>query len=107
MRNDLLLQIPNPAVLVSSVPFWAVMVSLLAAVLIVVSGRRPNLREGWTLAAAVIKFCLVCSMLPSVMGGNVVEHQLVEIAPGISFGLRVDALGLYFALIASGLWILT
>ncbi len=107
MREDLLLPISDPGAFVSSVPLWAVLVSLFAAVLIVVSGKRPNLREGWTLVAAGIKFCLVCSMLPLVLDGNVVEQRLVEVAPGISFGFRVDSLGLYFALIASGLWILT
>lgn len=89
------------------IPLWAVSVSLLAVPLILLARNRPNLRECWTLAAAGIKFALVCSLLPAVAGGNVVEQTLLAIAPGVALGFRVDAFGLYFALIASGLWILT
>jgi multicomponent Na+:H+ antiporter subunit D len=36
-----------------------------------------------------------------------VEQSLLEIAPGVALAFRVDALGLLFALVASGLWIFT
>ena len=88
-------------------PALAVLVSLVAAFLILRSDRYPNLREAWTLLAAVIKFAIVLSMLPTVIAGKVVEFTLVEILPGLPLLLRVDSFGLYFALIASGLWILT
>lgn len=98
---------PEPVTYASIIPLWAVLVSLVAVPLIVLSDRRPNLREGWTLGAAVIKFLLVLSLLPTVLAGQVVEQQLLSIAPGVELGFRVDALGIFFALIASGLWILT
>ncbi len=88
-------------------PALAILVSLVAAFLILRSDRHPNLREAWTLIAAVIKFGIVFSMLPMVLGGKVVEITLIEILPGLPLLLRVDSFGLYFALIASGLWILT
>jgi len=91
----------------SSIPLWAVLVSLLATPLILLSAKRPNVREGWTLIAAVIKFGLVLLLLPGAMGGEVAEQTLLTIAPGIEFGFRADAFGVFFALIASGLWILT
>lgn len=91
----------------STIPLWAVLVSLVAVPLILLSDRRPNLREGWTLIAAVMKFLLVLSLLPAVSAGDVVEQSLLAIAPGVELAFRVDSLGLYFALIASGLWILT
>lgn len=91
----------------SLIPLWAVLVSLLAVPLIVMSGRWPNLREGWTLVAAGVKFGLVFSLLPGALAGNVAEVRLLAIAPGVELALRADAFGVFFALIASGLWILT
>jgi multicomponent Na+:H+ antiporter subunit D len=84
-----------------------VLVSLLAAALILLSGRRPNLRESWTIAAAVCKFVLVSSMLPSVLAGVYPEIALFDIAPGIPLALKADPLGMSFALSASLLWIFT
>lgn len=91
----------------SSVPFWALAVSLLAVPLILRASRRPNLREFWTLLAAGIKFALVLTLVPGALEGRVAEFVLVEIAEGIDLSLRADAFGVYFAVIASGLWILT
>lgn len=91
----------------SVLPFYAVMVSLAAAPLIVVSSRHANLREFWTVAASVIKFALVFMLLPGVLAGRVAEFTLWEISPGIALALKADLFGVFFALIASGLWILT
>jgi len=57
--------------------------------------------------AAVAMFALVVSMLPSVLQGKFPEITLFTISPGISLALRVDYLGIIFALSASLLWILT
>ncbi len=57
--------------------------------------------------AAVAKFALVLSMLPSVLQGRYPEITLFAISPGISLALKVDFLGIIFALSASLLWILT
>ena len=57
--------------------------------------------------AAVAMFALVVSMLPSVLQGKFPEITLFAISPGISLALRVDYLGIIFALSASLLWILT
>ncbi|MBM3310374.1 MAG: monovalent cation/H+ antiporter subunit D family protein [Candidatus Aminicenantes bacterium] len=84
-----------------------VLVSLAAAVLILASGRRPNLREGWTLAAAGAKFLFVLLLLPAALAGRPAEAVLLEISPGVRLALRADALGVAFALVSSGLWILT
>jgi multicomponent Na+:H+ antiporter subunit D len=94
---------PHP----SLIPFWAIAVSLAAVPLILVSSRRPNVREFWTLAAGVLKFGFVLVLLADVRSGRQPECGLIEIAPGIELALRVDAFGLFFALVASGLWILT
>ena len=91
----------------SHYPLLAVLVSLLASGAILLSGRRPNLREGWTFVAAAIKFLLVVSMLPTVLAGGVIEASYLELLPGWPLQLRADLFGLVFALLASGLWILT
>ena len=88
-------------------PLVAVLVSLLAAALIVPSRRWPNVRESWTILAAVAKFGVVLSMVPSVLAGKYPAISLLEISPGISLALRVDNLGIIFALSASALWIAT
>lgn len=88
-------------------PLLAVLVSLVAVIPIVLSRKRPNLREGWTFIAAVAKVSIIISMTPLVLNGHCVEYTLVEVASGVAISFRVDALGMLFALVASILWIIT
>ncbi|QLK26684.1 cation:proton antiporter [Natrinema zhouii] len=93
-------------------PLAAVLVSAVAIILIVASHRRPNLREGWSVLAALAKFGIIVSMLPAVMSGTVFRWSLAEstgiqFLAGIDFALRADPLGIFFALLASFLWIFT
>ena len=88
-------------------PLLAVVVSLVAAVAILLSRSRPNLRETWTLVAALAKCGVVVSMLPSVVDGVVFETRPLELVPGWSLHLRTDPIGMVFALLASSLWVLT
>lgn len=89
------------------VPLYAVLVSLIAVPFILLSSKKPNLREFWTILAGVIKFLLVLTLLPSALQGNVIELQLIEIAPNLPLVLKADTFGVFFAIIASGLWIFT
>ena len=92
----------------SAKPLYTIAVSVLAVLLIGLSGEKsPNLRESWTIMAAVIKFSIVASMLPTILNGQVIEYSLITLLPGLNVGFRVDALGLSFALTASFLWIIT
>jgi multicomponent Na+:H+ antiporter subunit D len=91
----------------SATPLYAMGVSLLAALLIRLSHRKPNLREAWTIGAALVKFGLVLSMLPAVLAGQVLEAKLVTLFPGLSLAFKVDPLSIFFALTASFLWIVT
>jgi multicomponent Na+:H+ antiporter subunit D len=92
----------------SVIPVLAVLVSALGAILIAFTGeRRRNLREFWSVAAGVVMFALVASMIPDVLAGRMPELILFRILPGIDLALRVDAFGLLFAAGASLLWILT
>ncbi|MDZ7690577.1 MAG: hypothetical protein U5K69_05490 [Balneolaceae bacterium] len=58
------------------IPLLAVLVSLAAVPFILMSSRKPNLREFWTILAGVIKFLLVVSLLPSALQGEAVEITL-------------------------------
>jgi len=89
-------------------PLVAILVSLLATLpILAFNDRSPNLRESSTLMAAVAKFLIVASMIPTVMQGGGFELTLAEVLPGVPIQLRVDGLGLFFALVASFLWIFT
>jgi multicomponent Na+:H+ antiporter subunit D len=87
-------------------PLLAVLVSLLVTPLLV-SSRAPNLREAWTFVAAVAKFLIVVSMVPTVLAGTEIVYTLFEAIPGVAIKFRVDALGMLFALVSSSLWIVT
>ncbi len=91
----------------SYIPLFAVLVSLFAVIPILFSRRLPNLREFWTIAAGLIKFGLVLSLLPAARQGLTARVDLFDIAPGLKLSLAADPFGVFFALIASGLWILT
>ncbi len=92
--------------LISIKPLLAVLISLLVIPLIAYS-RSPNVREGWTFLAAIVKFAIVAAMLPAVLNGMEISCALVEVLPGLSIAFRVDAFGMLFALVASFLWIIT
>ncbi len=78
-----------------------------AAVLIVLAGRRPNLRESVTLSGAVLLFINVFMIYLSSAADRQITLALFEPLPGIQIALATEAAGILFALIASFLWILT
>jgi multicomponent Na+:H+ antiporter subunit D len=87
-------------------PLMAVLVSLAVTPFLVLS-RSPNTREAWTFAAAAAKFLIVASMVPVVLKGAEIVYTVAEVIPGVALKLRVDALGMLFAIVASSLWIVT
>jgi multicomponent Na+:H+ antiporter subunit D len=91
----------------SLVPLAAVLAPLGAIPLIVASGRWPNIRELWTLLAAFSAFFLVVSLVPEVDAATVVGSGSFAIVEGVPLELKVDQTGLFFALIASSLWLVT
>ena len=94
--------------IISPIPLFACLASLLAVIPIVAFGKNPNLRESFTFSAGFAKLTLVLLMLPWVLDGKIVEFTLVdEIVKGVPLQFRVDGLGMLFALVASTLWILT
>jgi multicomponent Na+:H+ antiporter subunit D len=76
-----------------------------AALLILFAGRR--LAAVWSMPAAIIAVIAVGTLLPDVLAGRVPELHLLTLVPGLDLVFRADALALTFALLASGLWVIT
>ncbi len=82
-------------------------VPLVGAALIGLAGRvGPNLRETITLLTAAALIAVVWSLLPDVYAGARPGVTLSEVLPGISIAFRVEPLGMMFASLASGLWLI-
>jgi multicomponent Na+:H+ antiporter subunit D len=84
----------------------ALLLPLIGAIGIVLAGKLPNLREGITLTTAIVLFACVAQLLEPVLAGARPELTLLEPLPGLPILLRIEPLGMLFALIASGLWII-
>ncbi len=78
-----------------------------AAGLNLILRNAPDLRDGVTLGAAFATFAAVMVILSNEGNGTTTPLSLIEVLPGLSIAFNVEPLGLMFALIASGLWILT
>jgi formate hydrogenlyase subunit 3/multisubunit Na+/H+ antiporter MnhD subunit len=88
-------------------PLFVLLCPAIAAPMILLFGKRPNTREGWTIAAGVTMFALVFSMVSVVLQGEVITFRFFQtVFEGVDFGFKVDAFGLIFALTSSSLWIL-
>lgn len=83
----------------------ALALPLLGAVGIALAGQHPNRREGITLATAALLFYCVLQLLDPVLAGQYPAVTLLEPLPGLPVAFSVEPLGMIFALIASGLWI--
>ena len=79
---------------------------LLGAVGIGIASRHPNRRETVTILTSLIMFTLVVLLIDPVVSGEPPEVIVATLFPGLSILFRLEPLGLLFALIASGLWIL-
>ncbi|MDI6884922.1 MAG: monovalent cation/H+ antiporter subunit D family protein [archaeon] len=88
-------------------PLFVILCPALAAPMILLFGKRPNIREGWTIAAGIAMFSLVLSMVPVILKGEVIRYTFFQtLFANVAFGFKVDAFGLIFALTSSSLWIL-
>lgn len=83
----------------------ALSLPFLGAGLVVLLGRIPNLREAASLLVAIATFVLVLDLKAAYDDGILPAIHLVEMLPGLTLSLGLEPLGILFALIASGLWI--
>ncbi|MGE0517362.1 MAG: monovalent cation/H+ antiporter subunit D family protein [Hyphomicrobiaceae bacterium] len=83
----------------------ALVIPLLAAVLIPLFHRTPNLRETVTLISAGALAWTVWSLAPHVVAGARPFVHLITVAPGLDLAFRIEPLGMLFALVSGTLWI--
>ncbi len=89
----------------ASAMLLAVLLPLAGAGLIALCHRWPNLRETVTLVTAAALFANVLTLVGPVLEGIRPDLLLIEILPGLGLRLTLEPLGMLFALVASGLWI--
>ncbi|PKP57879.1 MAG: cation:proton antiporter, partial [Candidatus Altiarchaeales archaeon HGW-Altiarchaeales-1] len=87
---------------------YALLPSLIAAFILPLFKNKPNLRDGLTVIATVITFLIVAFLLlPPILDGKNIVLELFKFAPGITFTLRLDAFGMFFAFVTATLWVVT
>ena len=82
-----------------------IVIPLIGAGLIAAASKQPNLREAVTLGTSVLLFLLVLYILDQ--SNSQVVAVLATPLPGLALSLSTEPLGLLFATVASGLWIVT
>lgn len=99
----------------------ALLTPFLGAGLIMLVGKKPNLREAVSLVTALVLAAFVASLIPAVVRGESLRYTLFELLPAdmtgsltfaakstaLTFALRADSLSMIFAIVAASLWVLT
>ncbi|MGD9866868.1 MAG: proton-conducting transporter membrane subunit [Hyphomicrobiales bacterium] len=83
----------------------ALIVPFAGAVLISLAGWNPNLRESVTLGTAAILFAIVVTLAGGVFDGARPAWEGFQVLPGLQVAFEIEPLGMLFACVASGLWI--
>ena len=86
---------------------WALALPLAGALAVALLGRFPNLREATSLTTAGALFAVVIGILQRHRAGEFLRFEFLEMFPGVKLALELEPLGMLFALVASGLWIVT
>ncbi len=85
----------------------AVALPLVGSILVAVTGKKPNLRDSISMLTATALFGIVLSLIGPVFAGKRPSVTLLTLMRGVSLSFEVEPLGMLFALVASGLWIVT
>jgi multicomponent Na+:H+ antiporter subunit D len=85
----------------------AIGLPLVALALIFAVGKLPNARDACTLVISSVLFAVTCKLAGAVFAGARPSWFVGEMLPGFEIAFQVEPLGMLFALVASGLWILT
>ena len=91
----------TPSMLIAA----TIVTPLVGALLIAALNRAPNLRETATLMTAGALFLCVLGLVPGVLAGGRPALDVMTIMPGLELRFEIEPLGMIFALVASGLWI--
>ena len=90
---------------VSTAMELALAIPFAGTILILLTGRWPNLRDTITVLTSAALFWCVLQIIADVAAGGRPGVTLIEIFPGLPISLRAEPLGAVFAGIASLLWI--
>ena len=86
---------------------WILAVPFTATFLILLAGRiHENLREAVTLVTAVTLAVLVWQLIPDLLAGERPHLFAFGLMAGLDIKFTVEPLGMMFAALASGLWII-
>jgi len=85
----------------------SIIIPFIGALLVIATGKIPNLREAVTLTTATVLFTIVLAITDYTFKGVEMRLNVVELFPGLGINFEVEPLGVLFALVASFLWIIT
>lgn len=93
--------IPETAILA------AICLPLAGALAIALAGRvSPNLRETATAITSISLIWAVWGLIPTLMDGGRPSVEVSQVMPGLTIAFSVEPLGMLFAALASGLWLI-
>ncbi len=87
--------------------FLSMLIPSLAGIGNVVLRNAPDYRDTFTFAAAAATFLTVLAILWRVGSGQSETWSALTVMPGLELAFNAEPLGLLFALVASGLWMVT
>ncbi len=85
----------------------AIALPLIAATLVLLTGRYPNLRETVSIGAGFLLAAITMLLWSNLSAARLVTVVVAEPLPGLSIAFRLDDLGMLFMLIAGFLWPVT
>ena len=90
----------------TAIPF-SIGLPLFGAILLILQDRYPNIREAITLITSACLILVVLTILPTVYAGGRPAFVAFQVLPGLPIAFEAEPLGMLFALVASGLWLVT
>ena len=85
----------------------SILLPVIACLANLVLRDHDNVRDGVTFAISLVTFALVVSLVVATGNASTSSQTLFTVMPGLDIAFSIEPLGLLFALIASGLWIVT
>ena len=86
-------------------PLAAILAALIGACLIMLTGRRPNVRETVSFVTAVVMFCIIASMIGARGLGQEVLMAInrIDVGRGFEAGISIVIMGIVIDRITQGL----
>ncbi|MBI1262441.1 MAG: monovalent cation/H+ antiporter subunit D family protein [Rhizobiales bacterium] len=85
----------------------ALLMPALTALIVSRLDALPDMRDGVSILGALATFGAVLLTLQAFLEGTPLSITLFEVMPGLTLNFTLEPLGMVFATVASGLWIIT